>query len=69
VLAWANALTNGGSVMANAGQLPVGSGFTNYMYYIGLSAGGLIVYASVHLFGAKQFAPSRASRSCRPACS
>jgi molybdopterin-containing oxidoreductase family membrane subunit len=27
------------------------------MYYIGLSAGGLVVYASVHLFGAKQFAP------------
>jgi molybdopterin-containing oxidoreductase family membrane subunit len=27
------------------------------MYYIGLSAGGLVVYASVHLFGAEQFRP------------
>lgn len=57
VLAWANALTNGGSVMAMRDSYPWGLWFTNYMYYIGLSAGGLIVYASVHLFGAEQFRP------------
>jgi len=57
VLAWGAAMTNGGSVMAMRDSYPWGLWFTNYMYYIGLSAGGLIVYASVHLFGAKQFAP------------
>ena len=57
VLAWGNALAHGGSVMAMRDNYPWGLWFTNYMYYIGLSAGGLIVYASVHLFGAKQFAP------------
>jgi molybdopterin-containing oxidoreductase family membrane subunit len=57
VLAWAAALTFGGSVMAMRDNYPWGLWFTNYMYYIGLSAGGLVVYASVHLFNAKQFAP------------
>lgn len=57
LLAWANALTHGGSVMAMRDSYPWGLWFTNYMYYIGLSAGGLVVYASVHLFGAKQFGP------------
>jgi molybdopterin-containing oxidoreductase family membrane subunit len=57
ILAWGTALTHGGSVMAMRDSYPWGLWFTNYMYYIGLSAGGLIVYASVHLFGAKQFAP------------
>jgi molybdopterin-containing oxidoreductase family membrane subunit len=27
------------------------------MYFVGLSAGGLVIYSSVHLFGAKQFKP------------
>ncbi len=57
MMAWGAALANGGSVMAMRDTYPWGLWFTNYMYYIGLSAGGLVVYASVHLFGAKQFAP------------
>lgn len=28
-----------------------------YMYFIGLSAGGLVIYSSVYLFGAKQYKP------------
>lgn len=57
IMAWAAALNHGGSVMAMRDNYPWGLWFTNYMYYIGLSAGGLVVYASVHLFGAKQFEP------------
>ena len=57
VLAWGAVLSRGGVVMAMRDNYPWGLWFTNYMYYIGLSAGGLIVYASVHLFNAKQFAP------------
>ena len=57
VLAWGAALANGGSVMAMRDSYPWGLWFTNYMYYVGLSAGGLVVYASVHLFNAKQFEP------------
>ncbi|MDO8915402.1 MAG: NrfD/PsrC family molybdoenzyme membrane anchor subunit [Coriobacteriia bacterium] len=57
VMAWGNALGNGGSVMAMRDSYPWGLWFTNYMYYVGLSAGGLVVYASVHLFGAEQYRP------------
>ncbi|MDZ4167773.1 MAG: NrfD/PsrC family molybdoenzyme membrane anchor subunit [Coriobacteriia bacterium] len=57
VMAWGVLLTHGGSVMAMRDSYPWGLWFTNYMYYVGLSAGGLVVYASVHLFNAKQFAP------------
>jgi len=57
ITAWGNALANGGSVMAMRDSYPWGLWFTNYMYYVGLSAGGLVVYASVHLFGAEQFRP------------
>ncbi|MGB4593551.1 MAG: NrfD/PsrC family molybdoenzyme membrane anchor subunit [Coriobacteriia bacterium] len=57
LVAWGTALTHGGAVMAMRDNYPWGLWFTNYMYYIGLSAGGLVVYASVHLFGAKQYAP------------
>jgi molybdopterin-containing oxidoreductase family membrane subunit len=57
VVAWGVALTKGGAVMAMRDAYPWGLWFTNYMYYIGLSAGGLVVYASVHLFGAEQFRP------------
>jgi molybdopterin-containing oxidoreductase family membrane subunit len=56
-MAWAAALGHGGAVMAMRDNYPWGLWFTNYMYYVGLSAGGLVVYASVHLFGAKQYAP------------
>jgi len=56
-LAWANAMMHGGSVMAMRDAYPWGLWFTNYMYYVGLAAGGLVVYASVHLFGAEQFRP------------
>lgn len=55
--AWITMLTTGGSVMAMRDTYPWGLWFTNYMYYVGLSAGGLVVYASVHLFGAEQFRP------------
>jgi dimethyl sulfoxide reductase membrane subunit len=48
---------HGGVVMAQRDGSPWGLWFTNYMYYVGLSAGGLVVYASVHLFGAEQFKP------------
>ncbi len=57
LMAWGTALTNGGAVMAMRDNYPWGLWFTNYMYYVGLSAGGLVVYASVHLFGAEQFRP------------
>ena len=55
--AWALILTQGGSVLAMRDNSPWGLWFTDYMYFVGLSAGGLVVYSSVHLFGAKQFAP------------
>lgn len=29
----------------------------NFMYFVGLSAGGLVIYSSIQLFGAKQFKP------------
>lgn len=57
LMAWGTMLTNGGGVMAMRDDYPWGLWFTNYMYYVGLSAGGLAVYASVHLFGAEQFRP------------
>ncbi len=56
-MAWAAAMTEGGAVMAMRDNYPWGLWFTNYMYFVGLSAGGLVVYASVHLFGAEQFGP------------
>jgi dimethyl sulfoxide reductase membrane subunit len=56
-MAYVSQLQQGGAVMAMRDNYPWGLWFTDYMYYIGLSAGGLIVYASVHLFGAKQFTP------------
>lgn len=55
--AWGNALSHGGAAMAMRDTYPWGLWFTNYMYYVGLSAGGLVVYASVHLFGAEQYRP------------
>lgn len=57
LIAWGTAMAKGGAVMGMRDSYPWGLWFINYMYYIGLSAGGLIVYASVHLFGAKQFRP------------
>lgn len=57
LMAWGTALTNGGAVMGMRDTYPWGLWFVDYMYYIGLAAGGLIVYASVHLFGAEQFRP------------
>ena len=55
--AWYIYFTHGGYVMAMRDGTPWGLWFTNYMYYVGLAAGGLVVYASVHLFGAEQFRP------------
>jgi len=57
VLAWIMVLTQGGAVMAQRDGFTWGLWFANYMYYVGLAAGGLVVYASVHLFGAEQFRP------------
>jgi molybdopterin-containing oxidoreductase family membrane subunit len=57
VTAWMVFLTHGAGVMAQRDDVPWGLWFSNYMYYVGLSAGGLVVYASVHLFGAEQFRP------------
>jgi molybdopterin-containing oxidoreductase family membrane subunit len=57
LVAWSQLLMHGGNVLAMRDGSPWGLWFTNYMYYVGLSAGGLVVYASVHLFGAEQFRP------------
>lgn len=50
-------LLGGGEVIAIRDTYPWGLWFVNYMYYVGLSAGGLVVYASVHLFAAERFRP------------
>ncbi len=50
-------IKDGGLVMGMRDDYPWGLWFILYMYYVGLSAGGLAVYASVHLFGAEQFRP------------
>jgi molybdopterin-containing oxidoreductase family membrane subunit len=55
VVAWSQLLTHGGAVLGMRDSYPWGLWFVDYMYYIGLAAGGLVVYASVHLFGAKQY--------------
>jgi len=55
VVSWSQLLTHGGAVAGMRDNYPWGLWFVDYMYYIGLAAGGLVVYASVHLFGAKQF--------------
>ena len=57
VVAWLTFVSHGGASWPCATATPWGLWFTNYMYYVGLSAGGLVVYASVHLFGAEQFRP------------
>ena len=57
VTAWIIFLTQGPGVMAQRDGFTWGLWFSNYMFYVGLSAGGLVVYASVHLFGAEQFRP------------
>jgi molybdopterin-containing oxidoreductase family membrane subunit len=57
ILAWVLILTEGGVTMAQRDGFTWGLWFANYMYYVGLAAGGLVVYASVHLFGAEQFRP------------
>lgn len=57
VAAWLIFMTRGAGVMAQRDGFTWGLWFSNYMYYVGLSAGGLVVYASVHLFGAEQFRP------------
>jgi molybdopterin-containing oxidoreductase family membrane subunit len=57
VIAWGTFFTHGGGVFAQRDGSPWGLWFTDYMYYVGLAAGGLVVYASVHLFGAEQFKP------------
>lgn len=54
---WYLLFSHGGEVLNQRDSSPWGLWFTNYMYYVGLAAGGLIVYASVHLFGAEQFRP------------
>ena len=55
--AWYLILTEGGATMAQRDGFTWGLWFANYMFYVGLAAGGLVVYASVHLFGAEQFRP------------
>jgi len=57
IIGWIVFLTQGAGVMAQRDNTTWGLWFSNYMYYVGLSAGGLVVYASVHLFGAEQFRP------------
>ena len=57
VVAWFTFIGHGGIVFNQRDGSPWGLWFTNYMYYVGLAAGGLVVYASVHLFGAEQYRP------------
>jgi len=57
LVAWATFLAKGGVVFNQRDGSPWGLWFTDYMYYVGLAAGGLVVYASVHLFGAEQYKP------------
>lgn len=57
LVAWVSVIVRGPAVFATRDVYPWGLWFTNYMYYVGLSAGGLVVYSSVHLFGAKRFEP------------
>jgi dimethyl sulfoxide reductase membrane subunit len=57
IMAWAVVLTTGGNAMAQRDNFTWGLWFTDYMFYVGLAAGGLVVYASVDLFGAVQFRP------------
>lgn len=57
IVAWMQIILHGGEMLAMRDGAPWGLWFTNYMYYVGLSAGGLVVYASVHLFNAEQFRP------------
>lgn len=54
-VSWTQLIMHGGTVLGMRDNYPWGLWFVDYMYYIGLAAGGLVVYASVHLFGAKQF--------------
>jgi molybdopterin-containing oxidoreductase family membrane subunit len=57
LIAWSQLIMHGGVVFNQRDGSPWGLWFTDYMYYVGLAAGGLVVYASVHLFGAEQFKP------------
>ena len=57
VLSWTQLVTHGGEVLGMRDAYPWGLWFVNYMYYVGLAAGGLVVYASVHLFAAEQYRP------------
>jgi len=54
---WSQLISHGGAVMAMRDSYPWGLWFINYMFYVGLSAGGLVVYASVHLFNAEIYRP------------
>lgn len=54
---WSMLVGHGGSVVAMRDSYPWGLWFINYMFYVGLSAGGLVVYASVHLFAAEVYRP------------
>jgi molybdopterin-containing oxidoreductase family membrane subunit len=55
--AWITLLTHGGEVLSMRDDYPWGLWFVNYMFFAGISAGGLAVYASADLFGAEQFRP------------
>ncbi len=57
LVSWSQLIIHGGSALAMRDANPWGLWFINYMYYVGLAAGGLAVYASVHLFGAEQYKP------------
>lgn len=48
---------NGLIVTGLQDTFPWGLYIQNFMYFVGLSAGGLVTYASIHLFGAKKFEP------------
>jgi len=50
-------LRNGLAVTGLHDAFPWGLYIQNFMYFVGLSAGGLVTYASIQLFGAKKFEP------------
>lgn len=57
LVAWAFQASYGLIITGQRDTFIWGLYIQGYLYFVGLSAGGLVIYASVELFGAKQFKP------------
>lgn len=55
--AWFLQVTNGLVVTGMRDTFTWGLYIQNFIFFVGLSAGGLIIYSSIHLFNAKTFEP------------